>query len=185
MIAPNARVARWAARPIASLQPESPLRPIVLGPEQIPLITRREDAARFAELAMVSALVHAHEARGEDAMVAALDAARRLDVERAGTYADLLEAVHRRLLHRYGKLMPLFDYVYQGPTAKRLYGNGMKDGVAKGVAKGTRSSLLAVIRARSLRISAAGRARIKDCTDVDLLRWLVRAVVAEREADIW
>jgi hypothetical protein len=52
------RVARWAREPIALNRGGSVIRPLVIGPEEIPKILRAEEAEVQPELAVLSALVH-------------------------------------------------------------------------------------------------------------------------------
>ncbi|MBI4701227.1 MAG: hypothetical protein HY744_08730, partial [Deltaproteobacteria bacterium] len=58
VVAPRRAVARWCARPIALGHPGFVLRPLVLGPDAVPLVTAVEQAAAAPELAVLSALAH-------------------------------------------------------------------------------------------------------------------------------
>lgn len=50
--------ARWGAEPIGLGNPRSSLRPLVLGPGQVPLVTGIDQAARTPELTVLSAMAH-------------------------------------------------------------------------------------------------------------------------------
>jgi hypothetical protein len=64
VVAPDARVARWARRPIDVGPPEgSAFTPIVVGPDEVPVVTDAELAAQDPELALLSVEVHRRGAR--------------------------------------------------------------------------------------------------------------------------
>jgi hypothetical protein len=76
-------VAAWARQPIATMQPATPLAPLVLGPSEIPRVDTDEAAAELPELAILSALVHGDSPFGRPIISAAVRAAGRLDEARA------------------------------------------------------------------------------------------------------
>jgi hypothetical protein len=163
-------VARWAADSIPMGHPGLVLRPIVLGPAQIPRITNVAEAMQSPELAVLSVVAHADE---EDAPViaeAALLAARGLDQGRERIYDDLVRTVlpdgARAMLEA---VMAAHGYQYpQSDFARKHYGEGLQQ------------SLLVVISARGWTLDDAQRARITACTDMETLsRWLRRAVGAK------
>ena len=89
VIATSERVARWARRPIATFQPGTAFVPLVIGPGDIPRVTRIEDALRVPELAVLSAVLHRDDDDGTVAL-AAIEAALTLDGERRRVYTDLV-----------------------------------------------------------------------------------------------
>jgi hypothetical protein len=59
------------------------LRPLVIGPRDIPVITDVEAARRNPELAVLSVAAHGREPGAEEIAMAAIWASRELDGERA------------------------------------------------------------------------------------------------------
>jgi hypothetical protein len=61
VVAPDAAVARWCAQPIELGHPGFTLRPLVMGPESIPVVVDEQRARQAPELAVLSALAHGHD----------------------------------------------------------------------------------------------------------------------------
>ncbi|MBX3219908.1 MAG: hypothetical protein KF795_05265 [Labilithrix sp.] len=177
VITPFEDVASWAGRPIDTMQPTSPLVPIVIGPRQIPRIT--EAAGALPELAMLSALVHGAEPDGAPVIEAALRAAACLDEERMRTYFDLAYATLGELAKvALEALMPLGSYEYKSDFAKKY--------LAQGREEGARQALIAVIAARNLELPERARRRVDACSSVVTLeRWIRRAAIVERIDDVF
>jgi len=182
VVAPDPTVAAWARSPL-DLQPGSPFRPLVAGPEAIPCIRDPEEARRDPELAALAARCHGNEPVGAEVARAALVATAGLDDPRAKIYNDLilttLGAVARRALE---DLMADGRYEYQSDFARKY----IAEGEAAGEARGRAEALFAVCTARGLKLSRAQRARVRECTDTATLdRWIRRAVGAEDAAAIF
>jgi len=76
-------------------------------------------------------------------------------------------------------LMANGNYEYQSDFAKRYVAQGRTEGRAEGRTEGRAESILRVLEARGIAISAEQRARILSCTDMPTLdAWLARAVSA-------
>ncbi len=178
VVAVDPDVAAFCAEPIALGPLGFVLRPTVLGPDAVPVVDDAREAADDPELAVLSALAHAHGPRARDVARAALAAAASLDEERAALYADLVlaslgdaarAALEELMLN--GKYEPMSDF------AKHHFARGRADGEARGRAEGEARGVLAFLDARGLAVSDANRARILGCTDLATLdRWVRRAV---------
>jgi hypothetical protein len=146
----------------------------LLGPGAVPIVTEPEQAAAMPELSVLSAIAHGKGEHGLTialAALAALAAARGLDVERATLYDDLvlfwLNEAARRTLE---KLMERGMYEYQSEFVRR--------NVARGRAEARSQDVLTVLETRGLDVSQELRRRILECTDLETLNhWLRRAVV--------
>lgn len=67
----------------------------------------------------------------------------------------------------------------------KLEAAGEARGIVEGEVKGKRSALLTILLARGLRISAAQRRRITECSDAAKLdRWIARAVTAGSTTEV-
>lgn len=90
ILAPDPRVAAWAARPI-DLGPGNPtFRVHVIGPDQIPRIADVEAARRQPELGFLSALAHAETDNDPELVRAALMGLDTLDSARSNSYVSVL-----------------------------------------------------------------------------------------------
>jgi hypothetical protein len=166
VVAPGAAVARWCAQPIELGHPGFVLRPLVIGPDAIPVITDEQAACRAPELAVLSAMAHGHEEVGQAIAQAVLTAVAGLEAGRVRLYIDLalssLDDVARNALET---LMQTGNYQYQSEFARKY------------VAQGEAAALLEVLDARGIEVDEAARQRLLACTDFSQLKgWLRKAV---------
>jgi hypothetical protein len=135
VVALDPRVARWAAKPIATFQGGC-FRPIVVGPEQIPKVTALEEARQNPELAILSAMTHGRtEAGGSVGLVACIAAAEvaQEDEDRGKLYVDAvlasLSEVARDIVEAQMKAQ---KYEYQSEFARRYVAEGRVEGRVEG-----------------------------------------------------
>lgn len=203
ILAPSRRVARWARRPIDVGHGRFVLHPLVLDADVIPWITDAAEARRSPELAVLSVMAHGHEPGAERIGLAALDAARTLDSQRALLYPDFVHALLGRVARAaLEKLMNLENYQFQSPFFRKLYAKcereatrkgraaglaeGKAEGLAEGLAEGQAAALLALLRQKGFTLEAATRERIAACRDLrKLKRWLARVLDARSLADVF
>jgi hypothetical protein len=193
VITNDRKVARWAAGPFRSGQ--TTLRPIVLGPDDIPAITDVEDAKRSIPLAFVSGIVHGRDRTAVRIGLALVHALADSDDDGLGIYwdaflASLSKAVRKELEMEVRVLVsenwrPRSDWgkkIYaEGEAKGRAEGKaeGSAEGEAKGETKGVARAILAVLDARELPVTPDLRKRVTVCNDLPLLeRWLRRASTA-------
>jgi hypothetical protein len=85
---PSAAVAQWCATPIHLGHPGFTLTPLVLGPDQVPVVTDAYLARQHPERAMLSAIMHSEHPKRDQIFRSLLTA---LDNHDDGTrYADLV-----------------------------------------------------------------------------------------------
>ena len=167
VICPEGGVAAWARRPISLGHPGLVLTPLVLGPEEVPVLTVAEEA--FApELAVVSAAVHGAGPEGAKVFTAMLESFEKIEPEQARGYIDEVLAVlpetARELLEA---IMKTRDREYKSDFARGYYGQGEAN------------AILVVLATRGIQVPEEVRVRISECTDLALLEsWLRRAVTA-------
>ena len=179
VICPKGGVARWARRPIALGHPGLVLTPLVLGPEEVPVLTTADVDNVAPELTVVSALVHGAGPDGEKVLSALLDGARKVGPEQANVYIDEVFAVlpqtARELLEA---LMETKNREYKSEFARRYFSEGEARGEAKAV--------LAVLSARGIEVPEQDRVRISECTDLPQLEsWVRLAATARSIADLF
>jgi hypothetical protein len=182
IVCPKPAVATWCAEPIVIGTPGLTLTPVVLGPNDVPVVTDPDQAKRQPELAVLSAMTHGarHREPVFHALLAALDV---LGPDHAALYADLvlaaLPTAARKLLE---VCMTTTTHRYQSDFARRYFDQGE----AKGQAKGEARSVLAVLSARGIDVPADVRERITSCTDLDQLEtWVRRAVTIRTAQDLF
>lgn len=171
VLAVDEAIARWAARPITSLQLGSPFVPLVIGPAQIPRVTR-ERAAHEPWLAILSALTHGNRKGGEDVVRAAATALETLPRAPAGLCYDLMWAALNEAARRVLEdEMQSGKYEYRSDFARRYYGEGREDGQRVGELDGIRSVVVALLERRGP-VSQEWQARLDACSDPTSLREL-------------
>jgi len=187
VIAETERIARWASKPITTVQLGSSFTPLVLGPSLVPVVTSNEQARREPELSVLSALVHGKKRRlkvGRPAARAALSS--DLPDERRALYLDLilsaLRAEDRATLEIE---MDLSSYRFKSETFKRLLAKDVEEGIAKVKVEREARAVLAVLSARKIPVSDDVRAKILACDDLAVLEyWLQRAATASSTEDV-
>ena len=179
ILCPDATTAAWADRPIPLDGRGSVVRPAVIGPDLIPVLTDAAEASRVSELSVLSALAHVREDGPFavlDAMAVALD---HLEPAHAVEYSRLvLAALPAAAREHLEQLMSTDTFEYQSEFTRRLE--------ARGEARARREMLVQVLDARGLAIPAHIRERIAGCDDVEQLRaWAYRAVDASAADDLF
>jgi hypothetical protein len=179
VVAPNAAVARWAAKPIAMGQPGWTFVPVVLGPSAIPVVVDPHEAAAEPELAVLSTIAHGErEAElGVRVAQAALGAALGLDDDRSDDYIRIvLRAVSEAVRRNLEESMRPGQLAEPTELEKRLEARGEARGRNLGLAEGRAKSLLAFLGARGIAVPEPVQARILACEDIDQLdRWIALA----------
>jgi hypothetical protein len=169
------RVADWCATPIDLGHPSWTLRPLVLGPDLIPMVTDAKQAIDDLELAILSMVAHVARpdwSKVADAVLTAFDTTKN---EHAYSYHDIviasLPAAARRT---WEALMSTGTYRYHSEFARRHF----SEGEAKAV--------LTVLEARGIAVPEEARARITQCTDPEQCDiWVRRAVTATSVDDLF
>ncbi|WP_437879134.1 hypothetical protein [Sorangium sp. So ce513] len=175
VVAIDAEIARWCARPIDMGHPGLTLTPLVLGPEGVPVVTEAAQATAAPEVVVLSAMAHGQGEAAEAIGVAFLAAAAGLDQERRTVYWDLvlssLNAAARRTLEAIMK-----NYEFQSEYARSYVAKGVEQGRLAGLLEGKAQGVLAFLEARGLEVPAEVRERVLASTDLaELDRWIRRA----------
>ena len=162
------------------------LRPIVLGPDAVPVIRDVSEATRSPELAVLSARVHGRSDAALEVGKAALAVVRTLDDDKAALYTDMvlfsMRAAARVILE---DLMANGTYRYQSDFTKRYVAQGRDEGRAEGRAEGKALAVLALLAARGVEVPSPVRATVLACTDAATLdAWIARAATANVASDV-
>lgn len=175
ILCPDRRVSAWCSQPIALGHPEFVLRPLVAGPEVIPVVDDPVAARADPELAVLSALAHPVEAV-IDASAQGLEA---LDSATAAVYTGymlaLLPAAARKHLEG---LMATQAFTYRSEFTQRYVDQGRAEAEAE--------SVLRVLAARGVEVTDEVHDRVTSCTDADqLAEWLRRAATADTADELF
>lgn len=178
-------VGRWCAEPIFTGHPGWELKPMVLGPSDVPVVTDPAQARRAPELAVLSVMAHGKGEQGLAIGQAVLAGVAGLDEERQIFYVDLAcQSVNDAARAALEAMMK--GYEYQSDFAKKYFGRGREEGRKEGEASGHARALLAVLEARGIKVSKAARQRVLACTDVaELERWVRRATVVKKTSELF
>ena len=182
VICPTQKVANWCATPIDFGRPGLTLTPVVLGPEQVPVVTDLETARRAPELTILSAIAHGSRPDPIPIFEAFRTALDVLDEDHSDLYTDLvllvLSAAARECLE---KFMTVTDHRFKSSFARRNFSRGKAEGKAEGEAQ----AVLAVLDVRGIEVPEAVRDQIAACSDLDQLgAWIRRAAVANKIEDV-
>ncbi|WP_068052317.1 hypothetical protein [Nocardia xishanensis] len=179
VLCPNERTADRCGRPIG-IAPGCTLRPLVVSPNKVPVVTDAATATNNPELAVLSAIAHRRHPE-RDAILTTL-VEHVLDGPNGEMYLDLVTAVMPvAARHFLESLMTTGTYEYKSDFARRYYARGKADGEATGEAR----ALLTMLRARRIRVPDEAEARIRECTDADLLNsWVERAATAKSLGEV-
>lgn len=192
---PSRAVARWAGQPI-DVGNGTVFRQHVIGPGIVPKVTATAQASREPELAVLSALTHAHSDTPAARLIASatFQGMTKLDPERWLLYSRMiLNALHpavRKDLEKMPDIRKLLTKVEQrtydlaeatGEARGLVRGKvqGKVEGRAEGRAEGKAESVLKILTKRGLKLTTGQRRTIEDCTDLETLdRWFDLALTA-------
>jgi hypothetical protein len=188
--------ARWAAEPI-TLGPDAVMRPIVMGPAQVPLVIDPAQAQASPELAVLSVIAHGGEPEVVEVGRVAIDAIANVDESRKRLYTDLIfEKVApdiRRILKEYimERWEPRSEFLRELNAEARAEARAeaLVEGEARGVAIGEvrgRSVAVELLRGalqdRFGVLTPAQEARLQRASLDTLQRW-GRSVFAATSID--
>ncbi|WP_436777727.1 hypothetical protein [Yinghuangia sp. YIM S09857] len=187
VVTQNRRTAQWARGPF-HFGPEGcstlSLCPVIAGPGNIPKITDPAEAAANVGFAAFAATIHAHEPDAWDILDALASALTTGPRESMADYGELVEAglMNTKAGEIWRHLMP----IARTPDGTTIVGAARNEGRNEGRQEGVASSVLDVLDARGVELSQREREHVMACSDSDTLkRWLVRAVTADRAADVF
>lgn len=180
--------AKWAAGPFDCGAREWVAQrtyPLVVGPDNLPVITDARTAAEQPAMAAFSALTHA-DSPDIDAILDALGRAiQGMTGEAPNYFAQFLDAAlgESPAGDKWRNIMGFVNYFPgRGTVLEKAYVEGKDEGKAAGEAKG----VLRVLEVRGLPVSDDVRERITSCTDLARLDdWLDRAGTVTDVAELF
>lgn len=179
----SSSTARWAAQPIhlgVRGRPSLTVRPLVLGPDNVPLIADESEVARDVTLAVFSAITHG-KGRNAAAILEPLAAVLKdEDPESAMVFAELVESglVDTQAKKFWKELMVPVNYFFKNPVAVAMREEVRVEERVAGI--------LRILDRRHIEVPESVRERVSNCTDPDLLQvWWDRAIVATDAAELF
>ncbi|NDL58598.1 hypothetical protein [Phytoactinopolyspora mesophila] len=175
--------AAWARAPIPiglTEQPSLVAYPLVLGPDNVPVILEVEEAAEDVVLAVFSALTHKGAAEAGKILEALARALSTIDPQSAAYLAEFTEVglAGAAACDMWRTLMTTMTY----PYVSQLRSQGRQEGRVEGEAR----FVLRVLDRRGVEVSEDARQRIMSCNDHATLElWLDRALTAESVEDLF
>lgn len=176
----SSSTARWAAQPIRFGLPgwsSLVVRPMVLGPDNVPVITDEKDAAQDVSLAVLSAITHGKGPRAAAILGPLAAALETIDPASAALLVQLVTSglVDSQAKEIWRDLMAPVNYFFRHPVAEQVRDEGRVEERIE--------MTLKILELRGLPVPDSVRLRVRACSDLDQLKiWSERAVhVADAE----
>ncbi|MGV9667192.1 hypothetical protein [Nocardia niigatensis] len=186
VVCQDTSTARWAEGPL-TIGPRQwtslVVRPLVLGPHNVPAVSDPCIAAGDIPLAALSAITHANDA-GIGAILKALATAlQSIDEDDALIFAELTELGLGKspAAQTWRQLMTVDLSFFRSETSQRLRAEGRVEGRVQTLI----DAILRSLRARGIEVSQDARQRIESCRELDTLdAWFDRSLTASSIAEI-
>ncbi|WP_433183145.1 hypothetical protein [Actinoallomurus sp. CA-150999] len=177
-VCPDPRAATYFAEPIATELPGYVFRAVVLGPNDVPVITDPVEAAAHPELAAMGVMMHGRREPVLKAFVDALELVESGDAPQYLEYAYNMAAdAVRRILE---ELVSSTSWPVYTPFAKQHFGRGKAEGREEGRTEEGVHAVLTVLESRGIEVPESARVRVRACTDLqEIDAWLKKAGVVQ------
>jgi hypothetical protein len=183
----NRGTAEWACKTVDFGLPQWPtltLRPLVLGPHNLPVITDKALAAQDVPLASLSAIAHSADRDAGAILEALASALETIDPEQAMVYLELTELGlgTTPAAQIWRDLMKTDLSFFRSETSQRLRAEGHEEGREEGLAAG----VLLVLEKRGIDVPEDVRQRVTHCADPGTIDvWYERALTATTAEDLF
>ncbi|MFC7826718.1 hypothetical protein [Streptomyces sp. NPDC057375] len=186
VVCADRRTADWASRhvDIGPVQwPSLTVRPLVLGPDSLPVINTPDEAARDIPLTVLSAAVHRRDPDAGAILKALATALKDLSADDESTASKFIELTEQGLgttpaANLWRQIMAADLSFFQSQTAQNLR--------AEGRAVGRAEAILLLLGDRGVEVPEEARGRILGCQDLEVLDlWVRRAVTAVSVAEVF
>ncbi|MFH8223867.1 hypothetical protein ACH4C2_31900 [Streptomyces sp. NPDC018057] len=176
----SSATARWASRPIRLGFPgwhSLTVRPLVLGPDNVPVIADERQAERDVPLAVLSAMTHGRGPQAPAILKSLASALGTIDPDNAAVFVQFVDSclADPQAQQMWRELMTAIQYFWRHPLAEQV----REEGVEQGRLQDRREMTLRIIEWRGIPVTDAIRERVNTCSDLDQLEaWAQRAVRA-------
>ncbi|MCH5671564.1 hypothetical protein [Streptomyces gilvus] len=191
----SSTTAKWASRPIRfgfRGWHSMTVRPLVLGPDNVPLITNGRQAEKDVPLAVLSAMTHGRGPQAPAILESLAAALRTIDPDSAAVFVQFVDSCladpQAKLMWR--DLMTAIQYFWRHPLAEQVREEGREQGREEGLEQGraeTRAQMvLRILEWRELPVSDDVRRRVESCTDPKQLEtWAKRALHVKNPSELF
>ncbi|MFJ1650448.1 hypothetical protein ACIOC2_03340 [Streptomyces sp. NPDC088337] len=183
VITQSSSTARWAARPIRLGVPgwhSLTVRPLVLSPENVPLIVDEKEAERDVPLAVLSAMTHGRGPQAAAILEPLATALRTIDAESAAVFVQFIDSclADPQAKEIWRDLMTAIHYFFRHPVAEQVREEGRVEESAE--------MTLNILEWRGIPVPDAVRERVLACADREQLKaWARRAVHATSAEELF
>ncbi|HEY8981374.1 MAG TPA: hypothetical protein VIU15_17515 [Streptomyces sp.] len=194
VVCEDSYTAEWAAQQV-DIGPKYwkslMLRPIVLGPDNVPVFTTAEQAARDIPMTVLSAILHNGDPEVRailEALAPALRGLQERDETAAERYAELTaQGLDRSPYAEFWRELVAIDTsFFVSSMSEGIREEGREQGREQGRAVGRAEAILRLLDRRGVPVSDSDRDLITSCTDLPTLdRWFDRAITATTADEIF
>ncbi|MBD9702617.1 hypothetical protein IHE56_11045 [Streptomyces sp. ID01-12c] len=187
VITQSGATARWAAEPIhlgVRGRPSLTVRPLVLGPDNVPVIADERSAERDVPLAVLSAMTHGKGRKAAAILECLVTALRTIDAESAAVFVQFVDSclTDPEALKIWRELMTNTQYFWRHPLAEQTREEGRVEGRLEGRAE----MILEILELRGIQVPDHVRERVTDCPDrAQLMIWAERALRVTAAEDLF
>ncbi|MFD8910347.1 hypothetical protein [Streptomyces sp. NPDC059575] len=180
VITQNSATAQWASRPIRLGFPgwhSLTVRPLVLGPDNVPVITDEREAERDVPLAVLSAMTHGRGPKAAPILESLATALKTIDPDSAAVFVQFVDSclADPQAKQMWRDLMTAIQYFWRHPLAEQVREEGREQGWVQAKAE----VVLQILEWRGIPVPDDIRERVLACTDRDQVEvWAERAVHA-------
>jgi hypothetical protein len=194
--------AAWAAQQVdigPSAWPSVTLRPLVLGPDNVPVVTTPEEVAGDLPMTVLSAVLHRKDPEIKailETMAPVLRDLQKHDEETAEIFIELTQQGLDRspAADLWRSLVAVDTSFFKSSLAEELRDEGRAQGLAmgqaegkaKGMAEGKAEAILRLLERRGVQVPESVRADVLSRDDLDLLdTWFDRAITATSASEVF
>jgi hypothetical protein len=176
------KTATWAAGPFDSAThgwTAQRTTPMVVGPDNLPVITSERVVRESPAMAVFSALTHASHPDIDAILDAVARGLQAIGEDENTFFSEFLEfgLGNTPAREKWRNLMPVTFYPGRGSMIEKAYLEGQAEGQAEGRAEGQAKLILRLLEHRLLQIGPEARERVMSCTDTEILQqWFDRAL---------
>ncbi|MGW1051148.1 hypothetical protein, partial [Streptomyces sp. NPDC002521] len=195
----SSRTAQWASKPIRFGFPgwdSMTVRPLVLGPDNVPVISDERQAERDVPLAVLSAMTHGRGPQAPAILESLAAALRTIDPDSAAVFVQFVDSclADPQAKQMWRDLMTAIQYFWRHPLAEQVRAEGRDQGLEEGLEQGLEQGraeakaemVLQILEWRRIPVLDADRKRVAACRDLAQLEaWAQRAVHATSAAELF
>ncbi|WP_446045256.1 hypothetical protein [Streptomyces olivaceus] len=206
VVCADRRTAAWASQHVDIGPPQWPsltVRPLVLGPDSLPVIRSSEEAARDIPLTVLSAALRRRDPDAGAILKALGTALKDLSADDEKTASKFAVYMEQGLgttpaANLWRQIMAADLSFFQSETAQNLREEGREKGRSEGRQEGREEGreegrvagraedILLLLRNRGIQVSEDERACILSCGDLEVLgAWFTRAITAASAAELF